>query len=81
MALFGGFAKTMVKRKKDPPQLFRDMEYHQIKTKRAQEADAVVRFYAMLNVIVTFKGRCTYEIEPRVLSLKVKQPLGMSNCE
>ena len=52
------------------------MEFQKIAIKAAPENDAVIRFYAMLNMMVTFKGRPMYHIDDKILELRVKQPLG-----
>lgn len=52
------------------------MEYLKQPKSNTGEQDAVVRFYAMLNIIVSFKGRPTYEIDSPTMEIKIKQPLG-----
>lgn len=68
--------RKTVRRRKSSPQLYRDMEYLKQPTRNTGEQDAVVRFYAMLNIIVSFKGRPTYNIDKATMDIKVKQPLG-----
>jgi len=74
--------KKSVKRKRVPTPLYREMDYQKISTSRTEENEAVVRFYAMMNIMVTFKGRPTYEIDPNVMEIKIKQSLGKfsANC-
>ena len=75
MTMAGSFSMMARRRQKSTP-MYREMDYLQHESTQTVENDALVRFYAMLNVIVTFKGRPTYEIEKSVMDIKIKQPLG-----
>lgn len=66
------------KRRQKSKPMYREMEYLKTVPTQTLENDALVRFYAMLNIVVTFKGRPTYDIEKAVMDMKIKQPLGMS---
>jgi len=70
---------TAALRRRPSPQQYRHMDYLEKEAKRTQEQDAVVRFYAMLDVLVTAKGRPAFDIDKKVMDLKIKQPLGMND--